>query len=223
YGFVSDGLFATQEEVDNYATQPFAFLASPGGIRFVDLGGPNGTPDGVVDNTYDRRVIGMPLPITTYGLSLNGAYKGFDISLFFQGEGGRKDMINLGQFFFPLENNGNVQREAYENRWTPDNPDPRASYPKITFLTSGFYVTNKVDFWYRNATFIRLKNAQLGYILPKSLLDKSFLDHVRVYVSGENLFTLTGYYKGWDPEMQTGGSAWFYPLTRLTVVGLNVR
>lgn len=223
YGFVSDGLFATQEEVDNYATQPFAFLASPGGIRFVDLGGPNGTPDGVVDNTYDRRVIGMPLPITTYGLSLNGAYKGFDISLFFQGEGGRKDMINLGQFFFPLENNGNVQREAYENRWTPENPDPRASYPKITFLTSGFYVTNKVDFWYRNATFIRLKNAQLGYTLPKSLLDKSFLDHVRVYVSGENLFTLTGYYKGWDPEMQTGGSAWFYPLTRLTVVGLNVR
>ncbi len=223
YGFVSDGLFANQSEVDNYASQPFAFLASPGGIKFTDLGGPNGTPDGVVDNTYDRRVIGMPLPVTTYGLSLNGGYKGFDVSLFFQGEGGRKDMITIGQFFFPLENNGNVQREAYENRWTTANPDPNATYPKMSFITSGFYNTNKVDFWYRNATFIRLKNAQIGYSLPKSLLEKSFLENVRIYASGENLFTLTGYYKGWDPEMQTGGANWFYPLTKLYVVGLNVR
>ena len=194
--------------MDSYATQPFAFLATPGGIKFVDLDGPNGSPDGVVDNTYDRRVIGMPLPITTYGLNLNGSYKGVDLSLFFQGEGGRRDMITIGQFFFPLENNGNVQREAYENRWTTSNPDPN---------------TNRVDFWYRNATFIRLKNAQIGYTLPKSLLEKSFLDHVRIYASGENLFTLTGYYKGWDPEMQTGGANWFYPLTKLYVVGLNVR
>lgn len=223
YGFVSDGLFVDQSEVDSYATQPFAFLATPGGIKFVDLDGPNGSPDGVVDNTYDRRVIGMPLPITTYGLNLNGSYKGVDLSLFFQGEGGRRDMITIGQFFFPLENNGNVQREAYENRWTTSNPDPNATYPKITFLTSGFYNTNRVDFWYRNATFIRLKNAQIGYTLPKSLLEKSFLDHVRIYASGENLFTLTGYYKGWDPEMQTGGANWFYPLTKLYVVGLNVR
>lgn len=223
YGFVSDGLFANQSEVDQYAKQPFSFLASPGGIKFKDLSGPNGVPDGVVDNTYDRRVIGMPLPVTTYGLSLNGAWKGFDASMFFQGEGGRKDMITIGQFFFPLENNGNVQREAYENRWTTANPDPNASYPKMSFITSGFYNTNKVDFWYRNATFIRLKNAQIGYSLPKSLLEKSFLENVRIYASGENLFTLTGYYKGWDPEMATGTSGWFYPLTKLYVVGLNVR
>lgn len=223
YGFVSDGLFSNESEVAAAPTQPFGFLATPGGIKFQDLSGPEGIPDGVVDNTYDRRVIGMPIPTTTYGLNLNAGYKDFDLSLFFQGEGGRRDMINIGQFFFPLENNGNVQRDAYENRWTTANPDPNADYPKMAIITSGFYGTNRVDFWFRNATFIRLKNAQVGYTLPKSLLQKTFLQNVRIYASGENLFTLSRYYKGWDPEMATGTSGWFYPLTKLYVVGLNVR
>lgn len=75
----------------------------------------------------------------------------------------------------------------------------------------------------RDATFIRLKNIQIGYSLPDKLLEKTFLSKVRIYVSGENLFTVSGYYKGWDPEMQTGGGAWFYPLSRLYVAGLNVK
>lgn len=223
YGFTTDGLFVDQNEVDNYAKQPFAFLSTPGGIKLRDLSGPDGTPDGIVDNTYDRRVIGMPLPITTYGLSLNAGYKSFDLSLFLQGEGGRRDMVTLGQFFFPLENNGNVQRDAFENRWSPANPDPNAAYPKMAFMATGFYNTNRMDFWYKSATFLRLKNAQIGYTLPKTLLEKTFLESVRVYASGENLFTLTGYYKGWDPEMATGTAGWFYPLAKLYVVGLNIR
>lgn len=223
YGYQSDGLFVTDAEVAEGPTQPFAFLASAGGIKFKDIGGPNGTPDGVVNGAYDRTIIGMPLPISTYGITLNGGYKNLDISFLFQGEGGRKDMINLGQFFFPLENNGNVQREAFENRWTTANPNPNASYPKMAIISSGFYNTNRVDFWYRNATFIRLKNAQIGYTLPSSWRKRIFLDNVRVYVSGENLFTLSKYYKGWDPEMAAGGAAWFYPLSKLYVAGINVR
>lgn len=223
YGFQSDGLFVTDAEVAEGPTQPFAFLASAGGIKFKDISGPNGVPDGVVNATYDRTIIGMPLPTSTYGITLNGGYKNLDISFLFQGEGGRKDMISLGQFFFPLENNGNVQREAFENRWTKENPNPNASYPKMSIISSGFYNTNPVDFWYRSATFIRLKNAQIGYTLPKSLMKKTFLDNVRIYVSGENLFTLTNYYKGWDPEMAAGGSAWFYPLSKLYTAGINVR
>lgn len=223
YGYVSDGLFVSDEEVANYATQPFSFLANAGGIKFVDIGGPNGTPDGVVNSSYDRTIIGMPLPVTTYSLTLDGGYKNFDFNLMLQGEGGRNDMINIGQFFFPLENNSNVQREAYENRWTADNPNPRASYPKMVLTSSGFYSTNDVDYWYRDATFLRLKNVQLGYTLPQQWLENVFLNRVRIYVSGENLFTLTKYYDGWDPEMQTGGAGLFYPLTKLYVAGINVK
>jgi TonB-linked SusC/RagA family outer membrane protein len=223
YGYVSDGLFVDDTEVDNYATQPFSFLAEAGGIKFVDISGPEGVPDGVVNSTYDRNVIGTPLPITTYALTLNAGFKNFDFHVLLQGEGGRNDMINIGQFFFPLENNSNVQREAYENRWTFDNPDPNASYPRMKNLTSGFYSTNDVDYWYRDATFLRVKNIQLGYSLPETLLNNTFLDQVRVYVSGENLFTFTSYYEGWDPEMQTGGAERFYPLTKLIVGGINVK
>lgn len=223
YGYVSDGLFVDDAEVNNYATQPFSFLAEAGGIKFVDFGGPEGGPDGEVNSTYDRRVIGTPLPISTYALTLNAGYKNFDLSILLQGEGGRNDMINIGQFFFPLENNGNVQREAYENRWTVANPDPNASYPRMKNLTSGFYSTNDVDYWYRDATFLRLKNIQIGYSLPEGLLNDTFLSKVRIYASGENVFTLTNFYEGWDPEMQTGGSERFYPLIKLFVAGINVK
>lgn len=223
YGYVSDGLFVSDEEVANYPTQPFSFLANAGGIKYVDISGPDGTPDGVVNSSYDRTIIGTPLPITTYAFTLHGAYKNFDFNLMMQGEGGRNDMINIGQFFFPLENNSNVQREAYENRWTYANPNPNATYPKMVLTSSGFYSTNDVDYWYRDATFLRLKNVQVGYTLPQQWLERIFLDKVRIYVSGENLFTITKYYDGWDPEMQTGGAGLFYPLTKLYVAGINVK
>ena len=177
----------------------------------------------VVNATYDRTVIGQPIPITTYAFTFNAGYKNFDFNLMLQGEGGRNDFVNIGQFFFPLENNSNVQRDVYENRWTKENPDPRAPYPKIIPTSSGFYSTNRVDFWNRDATFLRLKNVQLGYSLPESLLGKTFLNSVRFYVTGENLFTITKFYKGWDPEMQTGGNDRFYPLIKAYVAGVNVK
>src|SRR5690606_41627860 len=87
-----------------------------------------------------------------------------------QGEGGRNSFVTLGQFFFPLENNSNVQRDMFENRWTPENPDPNAAYPTIIATAAGFYNSNPVDFWNRDATFLRLKNAQVGYTLPQGLI-----------------------------------------------------
>ena len=122
-----------------------------------------------------------------------------------------------------LENNSNVQRDAYENRWTAANPNPNAAYPKLRNIASGFFNSNRVDFWYRDASFLRLKNAQIGYTLPKKIISRSGMSSLRLYVSGENLFTLSDFYKGWDPEMQTGGSAWYYPLSKLYVAGVSLK
>ncbi len=221
YGYTSDGLFVTDQEVAAYADQPYPVIANAGGIKFVDISGPDGTPDGKVTSAYDRQVIGQPLPITTYAFTLNGGYKNFDFNILLQGEGGRNSMVSIDHFF-PLDNNGNVQRDAYENRWTAENPDPNAIYPKIMITGTDFYRNNLVDYWFRDASFIRLKNVQIGYTLPESILNKTFLDRVRIYVTGENLFTLTGYYKDWDPEMSTGGSTRFYPLSKLYVAGINI-
>ncbi|HEY1008677.1 MAG TPA: SusC/RagA family TonB-linked outer membrane protein, partial [Daejeonella sp.] len=223
YGFKSDGLFGSNADVAGYPTQPFADQAQGGGIKYLDISGPNGVPDGVVNAAYDRTIIGQPLPTSTYALTLNGGYKNFDFNFMLQGEGGRNDQVTLGQFFFPLENNSNVQRDAYENRWTAANPNPNAAYPKLRNIASGFFNTNRVDFWYRDATFLRLKNAQIGYTLPKGLLGRVGVSSLRLYVSGENLFTLSDFYKGWDPEMVTGGADWYYPLTRMYVAGLSLK
>ncbi|MEX2565273.1 MAG: SusC/RagA family TonB-linked outer membrane protein [Cyclobacteriaceae bacterium] len=222
YGYVSDGLFANEEEVNNAPDQPFSFLAKPGGIRYVDISGPNGEPDGRVTAEFDRKVIGNPRPTSTYALNLNGSYKNIDVSVMLQGEGGRNDMVSIPHFF-PLANDGNVQRYVYDNRWRPDDPDPNAEYPRVTFLNAGFFrsSTNAVDFWFKDATFIRLKNAQIGYTLPTNLLNKIALERVRLYVTGENLFTLSNYYPGWDPEMQAAGTG-FYPLTRKFVFGIDI-
>ena len=161
----------------------------------------------------------MPLPITTYGFTINGEYKNFDLNLFFQGEGGRKAMVGM-EYFFALNNNGNVQRDYYENRWTAENPNPNAKYPKAVITSTLFYNNNLMDFWYKSATFLRLKNAQIGYTLPQKLSKKVALSKARVYVTGENLFTISKYFKGWDPEMGASGS--FYPLVRLYAVGINL-
>ena len=219
YGYTSDGLFVDQADIDKSAVQPFGFLGKPGDIKFVDINGPDGVPDGKVTSTYDRTIIGQPLPISTYGLVLNGGYKNFDLNLIFQGEGGRKDQISLSHFY-AIDNLGNVQRWIYDERWTEDNPNPNAGYPRIRIVPVDFYAQNRVDFFYKDATFIRLKNLQIGYSLPNKILNKTFLKRVRFYVSGENLITLSNFYKGWDPEI-TASSSW-YPLNKLYVVGVNI-
>jgi TonB-linked SusC/RagA family outer membrane protein len=222
YGYVADGLFVDQNDIDTYATQPY--VASPGYVKYKDISGPDGVPDGKVDATYDRKVIGSTLPKYTYGLTLSADYKNFDFSVLLSGMGGNKKQMNDYQSY-AFYNSGNIQKWQVDNRWTSDNPDPNAKYIKLTSLNKGAGTLQTSTYWLRSASFLRLKNIQIGYTIPKELTAKMGLSQVRVYFSGQNLFCVKNFYQGWDPEMvySTGTQPSFYPITSVYTFGLNIK
>ncbi|MCJ8208408.1 TonB-dependent receptor [Mucilaginibacter sp. RS28] len=222
YGYVADGLFKDAADVASYPTQPIA--GKPGQIRFKDISGPNGVPDGKVDATYDRTIIGFQNPKTSYGLNINAGYKGFDFSVLFAGLGGYQEQ--MGSYMaFAYYNGGNIQQWQADNAWTPKNPDPNAKYPQITNLSQGSANVQTNSYWNRSGTFLRLKNAQIGYTLPASITQKLHINKLRVFAGGQNLFSWNHFYPGWDPEnMQgSGDSPNYYPITAIYTFGVNVK
>jgi len=221
YAYVADGLFVDAADVASYATQT-TYTAAPGDIRFKDLSGPDGVPDGKVDATYDRSVIGQPIPITVYGLTLSANYKGFSLDALFQGEGGRTGNCLNQWHWLPFDNDGNIQQWMYDQRWTTANPDRNAKFPRLQIGGSALANLVQSSYWERDATFIRLKNLQLGYNLPAKIANKLLLDKLRIYINGENLFTITDYFPNWDPEMVLSTSYGWYPLIRTWSMGINI-
>lgn len=217
YGYVADGLFKDADDVAKYPQQPYS--AQPGFIRYKDISGPNGVPDGKVDATYDRTFIGNTVPKYNFGLTLTANYKGFDFLMLVQGLAGwQKQMNNYQAFAF--FNGGQIQRWQVENRWTTENPNPNALYPKLTSLNEGSGIVQTSTFWNRDASFARLKSLQVGYTFNNELINKMKIDRLRVYFSGQNLLSINSYYQGWDPEMAQNGG--FYPLTSVYTFGVNV-
>lgn len=222
YGYEADGIFVDDADVASYPTQPIA--GEPGVIRFKDISGPNGVPDGVVDATYDQKVIGSTTPKYYYGLNLNLDYKGFDFSMLLQGSGGNQKQ--MGSYMaYAFYNGGQIQRWQADNAWTEANPDRNALYPKITNLGKNDENAQSSTFWNRNAGFLRLKNLQIGYTIPQNITQKIRINSVRVFASGQNLFSINSFYQGWDPEMSqsTGDSPNFYPITSVYSFGVNVK
>jgi hypothetical protein len=222
YGYVADGIFKDAADVASYATQPIA--GQPGVIRFKDISGPNGVPDGQVDATYDRKVIGSITPKYAYGATITANFRGFDFSLLLQGLGGYKEQ--MGSYMaFAFYNSGNIQRWQADNAWTDANPDPNAKYPKLTSLNMGSENVQTSTFWDRNASFLRVKNLQIGYTIPKSITQKININNLRIFVSGQNLYSLNHFYTGWDPEMAqaTGDAPYFDPITKVYTFGINLK
>ncbi|WP_236974416.1 SusC/RagA family TonB-linked outer membrane protein [Membranihabitans maritimus] len=221
YGYETDGLFLDQADIESYATQNY--VAKPGFPRFKDISGPNGVPDGNINSEYDRKIIGNQFPKYNYGMGISGDFRGFDFFVQLQGLGGYQTLIQGDEQAF--NNFGNIQQWHVDNRWTADNPDRNAEYPRLEASGHSAPWEVNLDYWTRDGSFLRLKNVQFGYNLLNRFLENSNIDHFRIYLHGENLFSLNNYYPGWDPEMETrGGQAVnYYPITRVWSLGINLQ
>jgi TonB-linked SusC/RagA family outer membrane protein len=230
FGYHALGLFKTSDDKngdgvidasDGYNVTQFGTL-HPGDIRYADISGPAGVPDGKIDS-YDETVIGHPLtPAITYGFTPSVTWKNIDLSLFFQGAALASYNIQGFQTVPFLNNNSNSAYEYYNNRWTPSNQG--AKYPRATQAPYSNN-TQGSDFWIVNTGYLRLKTAMLGYSLPSDISKKIGMKKLRIYVSGQNIFTLSKL-KFEDPEIgynRTNGQSneVAYPNQKVYVMGLN--
>ena len=221
YGYVSDGYFQSQTEIDNTPAVYGGNKANikPGYVRYKDISGEDGKPDNVI-NDKDMTIIGDPFPRYQFGLSLGADWKGFDFTLFMQGVG-KKDILHTGSGARPFHVGRTVFKHQLDT-WTPDNP--HAAYPLLLIEgTDGSNPNNIVsDFWIRSGAYMRVKNVVIGYTLPASLFNTVNIEHVRFYVSGQNLLTLCKAYKGYDPENDVSNGN-FYPLMQTFTFGIDIR
>lgn len=203
YGYVADGLYTSQEQID---AVPVAF-GTPrlGDIHYLDLNGDNQITDA------DRQVIGNPFPKLTYGLNLSAGYRGFDFSMFWQGIG-KCDRVFMD---YPAIGGG-----ATENMWDRYNAEnPAGTYPA---LGNEAYNALPSSFWVKSASYCRLKNLEIGYSIPTSVLSKAHIRNLRVYFSAENLFTITNV-DNYDPEKYSSDSRnSTYPNAKTYSFGLNI-
>lgn len=225
YGYKTNGLFVDQAEIDQAPEQLVGKGSiKPGYVRYEDISGPDGVPDGKVDAQYDRTVLGSTTPKYYYGLNLTATYKGFDFSALLQGLGGHKRLIG-SYMAYAFYNGGQIQRWQADNCWTEENPNKWAEYPRLETLNMNNTNLQTSDYWVRDASYLRLKNVQLGYTLPKTLSRKIGLENIHIYVSGQNLLSFNSFYKGWDPENEigTGDAPSYYPINRIYSFGLNLK
>ena len=163
------------------------------------------------------------VPRLQYGFGGTVNYKKFDFGIFFSGSALRSILINgLDPF---LEGNRipnkNVLKFIADNHWSVDNPNPNAEYPRLG-LTTGDIGNNTVNstYWLRNGSYLRLKNLEIGYTIPKSLVNKMHLNNIRIYFMGTNLVTFSSF-KLWDPELGSSNGQ-KYPLSKSYTLGLTI-
>jgi TonB-linked SusC/RagA family outer membrane protein len=221
YGYQSDGVFTSTADVQEWANQSRVTpSAKPGDIRYKDISGPNGVPDGIVDPNYDRTYLGSTIPKYTYSMNLTSGFKGFDIGLLLQGVAGVQGTLSqsAGFAFFNL---GSIQRWQMEGRFDPSNPVRYPEYPRLEILPNNVSPNTQIsDFWVINASYLRVKNLQLGYRLPEKFLKSVKIKQLRLYANAENIFTTSQYREGWDPELNSDGR--FYPIVGTFTMGLNL-
>lgn len=228
YGLNAERLYTLDDDVDgdgfittgdgDYPTQYGQIM--PGDIKYTDL-----NKDGQIDSYDVKRIGNGDVPPLTYGFGVSSRYGNFELSLFFQGQSGA-DMLIGGSSIQPFVGDGgegNLYAIA-KNRWTLENDDPYALYPRLSYSASGIGQSNNTQastWWLREVDFIRLKTVELGYNLPENLISRYEIDNVRLYMRGTNLLTFSNF-DLWDPELTTSVNGGGYPNTKVVSLGINV-
>ena len=206
--YKTDGIFRTQEEVDNTVAKYAG--TKPGDVHYVDVDG-----NGVIDANDRVRLYESPTPKFIFGLNFDFSYKGFDLTMLWQGQSGAKTRINP----FNREGDINVPMWIYKDRWTPETAQtatmPRAFYHRAETLNR-----QDSDFWLRDASFLRLKSLELGYNIPSKITSVVSISNAKVYISGFNLLCIDKI-KNYDPEI-VNYMGTFYPSTKVFNVGLHL-
>ena len=214
-GYIAEGLFTSQEEIDNWADQSqLGANIMPGDIKYRDINGDGQitSEDKVLLSTYNN------MPRIQYGLGLNVRYKKIDFGVFFNGSAKRKIMINSGYApFISAGGDGdnsetlprNLMQWIADEHWSVDNPNPNATYPRLGTTDADISNnTQESSYWLRNGNFLRFKTLEVGYNFP----------HCRVYFTGDNLAVFSPF-KLWDPELSWNA----YPLQRTFNLGVQLR
>lgn len=228
YGYIADGLYQSQEEIDAGPAQ-FGTL-QPGDIRYKDIAGAfdaqgNPIPDGKITEE-DKTIIGSTIPRYTYGINLNLGWRGFRLNAFFQGVGKVDGYLN-SHYVIPCVNSSAIKTWQLDY-WREDNRN--SEFPRLS--TTSTNNTQNSSYWMKSASYMRLKNLQVGYNLPAKVLGKTGLKDVYIYANAQNLFTLTDFWNGYDPEIaydsgatdgvSIGGGA-YYPQVKVFSVGIDIK
>ncbi|WP_083634162.1 SusC/RagA family TonB-linked outer membrane protein [Salegentibacter sp. T436] len=215
YGYKTDGLHQNQEDIDAYPTNTlYPGQIQPGDLRYVDI-----TNDGKVD-ANDRVLLGNSTPTLNFGANLSLAYKNFDLLAIFQGATGGYGYMDFDAIG-AVNGDGQKPSAMWLNRWTPENTN--TNVPRLIDAINGPSMpqNSTTSYWLRSTDYLRMKNLQLGYNIPTNVLDGWNISKLRVYYTAQNLFTITNYLKGWDPEAPSGrGSG--YPVVMTNSIGFNL-
>lgn len=223
WGYIAERLFVDDEDAANSPSQA-AFGSQYGGgdIKYTDVNG-----DGVITNA-DMVPIGYPTsPEIIYGFGVSLGHKGFDFSVFFQGLGRESFWIDATSAYStkynkygtaPFVNNGQLLKAYSDSHWSEDNRDIYALYPRYSAYEN-HNNTQVSTWWMRDGSFVRLKQMEFGYTLPRKLTNKIHIDNLRVYFQGNNLLCWSKF-KLWDPEL--AGEGFNYPIQRTFNIGVNV-
>jgi outer membrane receptor protein involved in Fe transport len=219
YGLVAEGLAQAADfdfnATTNVYTPKFPIIAgdkiAPGDVKYEDL-----NKDGKITLADDRRIIGNPFPRYTYAFRADLGWKGFDFNFFLQGVGKAAGYIKGSGRHAYINESANPQK-IHLDRWTATNPN--ASYPRFTYQLS--HNQRFSTYWLEDASYLRLKNVQIGYTLPARLTERLHISRLRVFASADNLLTKSDFYYAYDPEtpVSSGG---FYPQVKTFIFGLNL-